>query len=65
MVSLCNSPNCPQTHFVDQTGLELTKRVLFLKTISCIPGCPRTHYTTEGDFELLLHFPLSPVILVF
>ena len=23
-VFLCNSPGCPGTHFIDQTGLELT-----------------------------------------
>ena len=29
-VSLCNSPGCPEAHFVDQAGLELTEIPLCL-----------------------------------
>ena len=33
-VSLCNSPDCPRTHFVNQDSLELREICLFL-----LPEC--------------------------
>jgi hypothetical protein len=39
-VSLC-SPGCPETHFVDQAGLELESRVQFCSFL--LPAYDRTH----------------------
>jgi hypothetical protein len=47
------SPGCPETHFVDQAGLELrsppasASQVLGLKAFATTPGCGQVSYGGE------------------
>lgn len=49
MVSLCNSPGCPDIHTVDKAGLELTEIRLCLPPMLGLKACA----TVPGPSQLL------------
>jgi hypothetical protein len=54
-VSLC-SPGCPETHFVDQAGLELTNLPAYSSQVLGLKSCATN---AQHTYELLIFVTLK------